>query len=547
VKVIPVSELLPLPARAPQLPLFDLVGGSPWLEGGSSDLLRAHDVPATSLRSPDDLIEFLRAVTPIDWDRVEISARAIRSGSLVAVGSANDLQVLDATVRRLAASAARPIELRATLYAAAAGAELAGSVETQDELRRLLQGAHARLLWEGRTSARSGMLAALDAVRSALYTRDLDVEIAEASDAFDPIIAGTFEGVGVRVVPHLLSGSRDAVLFCQLALGDRVEQIRPRASGPADAPPIQVPRIARCAGTFAGRIPSGGALVAVGRGADLEESRVLVIEASWQDPPDEQAEEVALFPVSALIAPSCRSSTQVRWSYEEHPAFALRFDQSEDANAGPLDPESLAALLHAALGDESGEVSVHGGWLVVTGAAAARRDAAALVARLEEQMLRGVTVRVRTELDAGGARDEASRVELLHASIPVLVGFHHFLMLGSDSTAVLDANVEVAKKASTGDPMVHTLFSGAALAVSARDASHGVAVDAHVTLSLPVQAGVDPTPGRDFPILDRVEHARASFRAVGAAKGAHDLGQGPTVEHRGRSARVRQTLVVADR
>src|SRR5262249_58003244 len=75
-----------------------------------------------------------------------------------------------------------------------------------------------------------------------------------------PVVDAFAEGVAALVEPHALVDRDDVVLFAQFALGQRRE-VATLATGVADRPSLDFPRLDSAFGGVAACVPNGGALL----------------------------------------------------------------------------------------------------------------------------------------------------------------------------------------------------------------------------------------------------------------------------------------------
>lgn len=450
-----------------QEPIFPVVAGSPEEHVSISELYS---------QAPPEVV--LDVVTRILGDEM------LRKGRVVMLDGNTSLLVLappsvqDQIQRILdtltgALSASERLRMDVFTIPQAGGDELVAdgvlSVAEADALAAELVGRGAA----HRTSTLEllpGRTTVLDQTRMVPCLTDYDVEIAQASMAFDPVVAELREGLRVLVrgavtgdgltVSMVLSDSAligdigERPLGLRGGVGDAQEGGMLYIEGPTS---IQVPDVRSHAVAFSTHVPADGVVAFASeskRGADGARHVVMLRRTGG---------------ISAAFTQATFGTVRLMMVNSE--AFGLPRFRIEGASLGWDDfgahPSPVATLVSepsAFLFDWlKYRFSVWrrlGPWaIVVTDPAWDNQAGRELEQLLGSLDLAQETVRVTADLeDAQGTR-------LARWSLPLLAGTRCGAFVGHSTSALVDFDVEVAQFATVSDPVVAPLFEGLSLAL----------------------------------------------------------------------------------
>ncbi|MCK5945183.1 MAG: hypothetical protein KAI24_24555, partial [Planctomycetes bacterium] len=302
--------------------------------------------------------------------------------------------------------------------------------------------ANAPPIWSARATTRPGGAVQLGDARWTSHVRDLDAEVAEEATIHDPKIDPSFRGERVALTVHVLPG--DQLLLhgsWRIAEGDDAVEV---ATG-GDKP--NVDHFMRRTGyvTFAGTVRSGDGLMVGAREASKDGMQFLfAVHARFVGPSPPPTNDLMVFPASA-------------WTTAVDASFSLRagpFPGEERSDRPPvldmpvLSPDNLAAFLKPG----EGTIAMHGSTLVVDdrNAVCARTELA--LRQLAEAQLHGAALQVHRR--ANGEMPSLAIVQ------PVLAGVPAHAFVGRTWSLVTDYDVEIAKGASTSNPIVTPVRGG---------------------------------------------------------------------------------------
>jgi hypothetical protein len=477
-----------------------------------------------------------------------------RGSVLMLTGAEDDVRQAEGLVDRLRAAMVREIRLDAALYRLATQ-QAFPAVATADALARLTAGLPR--VWSASATVHAGMRAALASTRLTSYVRDVEGEVAQDSQIADPKVDRAFEGVHVLIEPHSLVRSKELVLIGQFAFGERRGPFENRRTGVKDHPSIDVPFLDVNSGTFSGRLAEGGALLVGVRSAHAYASNLLLtVQATATEPGAQPADDIAIFPVSALISGALRSKSRP----VQGALSPLEFvhDEAAEDYFGPRNTDELLATLEES-GLQEGYRAERGGYLIVRGTAAERELAADVLQSFQDRWLRTVQVETETLLlgatDGGVfSADDAMNApgELLHGvSFPALLGRSHAIVSGRETTTVADFDVEIAQEARFANPTVRPLFDGMLLSClpypGAAQGAIGAQLELEVFHTLPTERrALEMLVGGDL-YLPQTSAAR--FAHDGSLVAGRDLvlGAAPEVRVGARPQRTAQILRISTR
>lgn len=534
----PLGSFLVMPDDADELPVA-LIGAS----------------QSNRVMDPQTVLDLVRDFAPVEWDSMSLYGDA---NTLQVSGPSDKVNAVMATAQKLRSACVHEVQIQVELYRVAAGASIP-AVASADRLEALRRD-HQRI-WSAQSSCAASQSIGFQKDRASPYVRDSDIEVAKNAQIGDPIVERFFEGVRLIVEPHVLAGSTDLVVFAQFAVGEQRGPLQRRASGSKDLASMQVPNVDCSSGTFSGRVPDGGALVLSMRGDPTAGSDLMLLVRAKRGAGADAAiaNEMGIYPVSALLSDALRVKVVNELSDVSPSSPQLSRREDDGSGFGPRNPDVLGDVLASALGDAIDQLRIEGGHVILRGAPAATKEAVArLLAGLEQQWVTTAQIDLRTTLEEpfsgdgvfprgeGTPSGTGSRI-LHHVSFPVVLGRPHVLLRGHMSTAVRDADVEIAEKAALSNPVVDDIFSGVIVSLLVYPGGNGPATEATVDLiDVPTleshpretESGVDL-------YLPRVSRARLSH--TGAVTLGQDvvLGEGPNVKIGEQSFRTRQVLRIA--
>lgn len=318
----------------------------------------------------------------------------------------------------------------------------------------------------------AGRTARLDAFRSVPFLFDYDIEIAQATMNFDPVMSTTRDGTRILLRGLAVPGglSLSAVIQRSDLLGEiqkRTLRLQGRISDPekggsrtVQGPDgVQVPEVLVRGVSFDTFLPEGKAVALTAEGVlGPGKSRLLVLVRRTGGAMESY--------VARPIPRTSRSLIALNTELFRGNRLAAEYGMEQDDYGG------LAPFLVARF---SGEPStfllewikarfsvwrIFGPWVLIVTDPAWDRDGAQQLDRLVKSLrpqtaLRLASVDLRS---AGREPGSSARVRL-----PILEGSSAGVLLAHGTTAVTDYDVEVAQGASAADPVVSSLFDGLAL------------------------------------------------------------------------------------
>jgi hypothetical protein len=445
---------------------------------------------------------------------------------------------IDAELHDLLAVVGRPIELDLAVYAWEG--PLPGTVLGADEAAKTLAGRPT--LAHGLATTRSSICAAFDQLRWSRYVRTAEAEVAQKASTSGPVVNAFAEGLAALVEPHALVDRDDVVLFAQFALGQRRE-VATLATGVADRPSLDFPRLDSAFGAVAACVPNGGALLVPLGGHPQAGARMLLALTVHAAPRPPMPGSVAALPIGALTSNALTQMPPIPGlSIDLHAAETAR---TGDGSGPPLiEPGELLDLLRASAGNREGTtVEAEGGFAFVRGDDGARQSAAALLRALQDRMLANVELRCTAELrevEGGGALAAATGAgtAVFHdLALPCLPGRTSVLFRGREQTLIADQQIEIAQEAFAFVPSVVTLTSGLWLRARPAVVEGGVRPDLRAQWSHdapPQQRRVEP---QGMVMLTDTGRARFAVEQLLPAGADVVLGDAPVLALDGRSWR----------
>ena len=305
--------------------------------------------------------------------------------------------------------------------------------------------------WRATGTTRSGWRAAFVHRRATPFVGDIEVEVSEQARIEDPIVSNVFEGVHVRVEPHVLAGG-EVLLIGALQAGRQLGEPR-HLPGRDGRPGLDAPRAAWTELTWSGVVAVGEPLVVVARGpvADV----VVAVHVDAVSPAPAPLDQVAIVPTSALTSTTARvPSAAVPSGFEqafEPWAWSGRFDPVEEP-CGALTIDTVKDLVRSvgAAPDRPVMAERFGIGVALWGSAADLRECTQLVRHLERDLLPTHRLRVTTE-----AADRRYDVD-----VPAVTGLWHTVSHGEVELALRDFNAEISHQMSVADPETVELFRG---------------------------------------------------------------------------------------
>lgn len=474
--------------------------------------------------SGEHVVEILHRMNEAAVERSKLEIER-HGGNLVLRGESAAVAAALQTLDRLTAVAAVPLLVQASLHAI--GDVLPPTVLGAEDLARF-RASHPSL-WSAAAVTRPGGPVALGQSQRVPYVRDINVEIAQRSEAAVPVRDELVEGIALAVAPHTLAASADLVAFVQFAVGQRRDETRTYHTNNRNHPALDQPELDSCFGTAAARIPAGGALAITVSGSALDGPRwtLLVSVRVTAPPPDPDIGGGRLLPVSALASAALGTGSPP-------PAGTILFDPdpqaylhdlmlTPDDQQAALGIHALTEMLLAAIGTEELSCDHCGGFLLVRGGREQTAAAERLLAALQDRLLVNDSLRATiASPDAAGPMHQVA--------MPMLRERTHLLWRGRETTAVGTMNLEVAQQAKIHDPVVQLLQHGLWL----RARSSHADPTAHLELLAQLQTigpirrrGLDPAQIGDLQLRD-VATAQWSHHGPVASGSELDLGDGPT-------------------
>jgi hypothetical protein len=509
---------------------------------------------------PDSIIGLVKGCEPELFD-VEDGAfiDQIESGKLVFGGDSAVVRRALVNLARLEALVARPIEVRASLYAWRREAP-AQVILNAEELAELTGGEQP--IWTGRARSRPGVAVQLGHQRQSRYVRRAEVHVAEEAKIGYPVVAGLFEGVSLVVEPHAMIGSDDMVVFCQLAIGRQRREIATVRHGLPDVPPVEAPELDVDAAAMSGKIRNGGALVYCASSPEWAGSNLLLtVRARYSTKRAEAPKDTRVLPVSALSTVSLGHSVEFgTWDDSPGGDRIRPASLSEDALLF-IDDGQLMDLVRnhvdPAAWDERASMQWIGGFLFLSGERGTLEAAEKLVVQLERRWIKNAEVRLETLAQPADSRDDAfarprrdAPVDVLHRVVfPALADRAHVVVHGVETSGVGSVAAEIAARAAILEPQVDELFSGIGAAVEPyRDAS-GLCARVQIRIGQEWPARLRNLGEEVGGNLSLRETSVGRFGHDGLlpAQGALDLGLGPAVRNESRVWRTRQTIRIVAR
>jgi hypothetical protein len=301
-------------------------------------------------------------------------------------------------------------------------------------------------------------------------------------------------------------------------------------------------------GTFAGRVPSGGALVCVDRGLAAGGARLLIVFTPRYPTPgsNQQVQGAGIFPVSALTSPSLLRRVTVQKSGDDPPDFDSV--GSESPPFGHLEPELLIDLVRTAVApageDEHFRLRCAGGFLMAHGTAQQVAAVEATVRAIQDRLLRNVEVRclaTATESHDAGMFTGAPAgptVTLHELAVPAMPGRAVAWFRGLETNVIRCFRVNIAQEAFSLYPEIAAARSGLLLSATC---APGVD-DPTASLFLHFEHVAEPTVRDTKPQGNSMLTVRA-VRDAGHSGPIADgklveLGQGPPVSIDGHPFRT---------
>ena len=492
-----------------------------------------------------------------DKDQLRVE---LRGTTLVVTGEPELVRDVESRVRGLTRSMIRHVELRASLYRMSEARELP-AVASADQLGEIVKGLEP--LWSARAGCQAGNSTALALDRRTAYVADVDVEVAQSSRIGDPITATLLEGVRVTVQPHSLAGSDDLVVFAQFSVGEQRQEVESRGSGNRELPSIDVPDLNSASGLASARIAPGGAMLISLQGRpEVGLRMLLVLEARAPAVRESATDGMSVYPVSALL--SRAMTQQIRAGVSEDndsPGLRISANFEGDSSERGATRQSIGYSLREAvplLEDESLQVI---GQHVVVSAAAETRDAVGKVlAAMQEPALQTARVELVTALartsatggvfSRGAGADTDARADVLHRiTVPALLGRSHTIVRGRETTAISDADVEIAQKSAISNPIVYPMFTGIVATWVVYPQLDGIGAEVDMDLVDTPAVRRRPPETEDGVDLYLPTPTRARFSHAGhmTPGSAVRLGAGPRVTLSGESYATTQWITVTPR
>jgi hypothetical protein len=534
-KMISVRELVTAAPEPPGLPLGILCGG--FVDRRNVSLFARNE--PDPLLDESKLVDLLRTGTRgADVD----SLVETRGGTLFLRGPADGVRAVEATLRRVANSFHHPLRVTAELYRLPADARVPPVLGR--ERGEALRG--ATRTWSATALVRSGELADLGQHEHAGYVARVDSEVAQESRIGVPHVARLFEGIGVQVEPHVLAGTTDLVLYCQMAFGEQRAPMASCQTGMEDQPSVDQPQLDALSGSFSGRIEAGGALVLALRAPrDVGPSLALVVGAEALAAANQDGFEPGVLPIGALQSmalsqPVTPAAEPIDVGENEAPDLPNVLDVGEEGEV-LFESDAVHALVQGSIGDDNLQIETVGQHLLVGGKV---DETLKLLRHVQDQWLQTARVEATLVREAEGANEPAGGQFSL--TFPALLRRQHVVVAGRETTALSSYCVEIAQKSAMSTPNSVPLFSGVVVRLHAYPAVRGLGADAVVdwTQSPPPRRRPRETKDGSDIYLGRVQRARFAHHGPLPPNGELAFGEGfPWIVEQTRS-RTRHALRV---
>ncbi len=545
VRDIPIRDWLGVADAVPPPRLGSLLG----FRDQTTDLLGLRE-ENERLIDPDFITDIAYEQAPEEFDD-ETMTVSLQGMTLRLTGPRDRVAEVERELQRIASAMVRHVRLRATLYGIEDEREVP-IVATAEQFAAVTAGLPE--LWSGRSTCVSGNAAALHNTRATGYVYDYDVEVAQSSNIGDPKTRSLLEGVQLTVEPHALIGTEELAVFAQFCVGELRGPIETRNIGVDDMPSLHVPHVNTTSGAFSGRIPNGGALLVTVRGAPEAGSRfVLALSASADAPP--AGGGTAVLPVSAMLTDALTARVlKVREDYDQPESMVAAEDWGAEDR---LDESSLEDQVRSLLQLEDHDgLRLTGNFLLLRAGADVQRDAAQLLAAMQDRQLRTARVRLHTALvpahaaaafatAAQGAADSLPAT-LHEITLPMLIERQHAVVRGHETTQVRDFDVEIAQKSAVANPIVMPVFSGTQNTMMVYPTASGPAAELRVDLtysSPPKRHATEAKTGGDL-YLSAEHTANLGHTGPLANNQPLSLGDGPLVQIGAQTYRARQSVRV---
>ena len=474
--------------------------------------------------APDWLVELLRQRhhEAIDAGRLAIlntnaaGDEGVAICELVLRGRAADVEACDRELDAIAAAMGRPIEITAFRLPLGEGVLPATTWDAATVQKALKD---RPPLWTAHGRTRSGGALRLAQERGIGILRDLDTEVAGGTHISDPKVDTAFAGLRATLVVDAMPGD-ELVLRGSWLLSEPIA-LHEQSAG--DCGLIDLPDHRNAWVTFAGRVPSGGALVVAGRGGPVgPEGFLLVLGARFlAPPPTDVAPDLLVRPIGALLA------GRAVWPRLGYPVPG---DDSPSFGIAPCNGGLSANGLIDVLAMPPGAVELAGSVLVLHGDAEASARADALLRALFAN-LTPATLRSRITAEGG------SPLELVQ---PLLAGRSAAAFVGRERSVIRDQEVEISGSISGSNPVVGIVRSGLWLGAIASRGGAGW----HMTGSWSIAAYDEPRvrehSEKPRMILHLVDYRTTTlpWDAPMPLHHEHQLGDGPAWRAGGVATRV---------
>jgi hypothetical protein len=408
----------------------------------------------------------------------------------------------------------------------------AGAILTPDEVQRLLDvppgDGRLTVLSTYSLPAASGQLVHAGSVRATHLIRDLDVEVAEEATASDPVLDDLLTGIVLRLRPSLVQGGLvqlQADLVRAATYGEK--KVLETGVGRIDLPARSLQAVATTL-----LVPENHAAFLAVSDAEVD-GRVIVFlvepqvvgpektEADGPEKSDQTPEaptrEIRVYDVGFLVVPI--EDLPCPYIPSEFPGVSINLDPTEEeggaifgcpgVSAGLMvNPEDLIQLIRTAIAEDTwsntrNSIDLTGGLMMVV----QKPEVHAEIARLLDQLRarRGVLVTTKAwamavpndqlaklfprlaDLGRPLTAEAMGRVHqaIADGSVPVLryatlTGFNRQRVHAAsvlERAVIADSDVEIAKKASTAEPVVRPLRTGFVVDVRPTLAGDGKHID----------------------------------------------------------------------
>jgi len=487
------------PTEDTVLATYDLRGVLPRWDGGTEWRQSLGVVPAVDPRRENPSVfesndyselasyELLDLLTQILGDELRREGRElVVEGSVLTVLAPEALQeqvrsVLDAMQMALAGTIPVRVDIL-TLGEGSPGELLSSSTPSEEEATKLIgallgRGAQHRSF---QMELSAGRTARVDARRRIPFLFDYDVEIAQASMVFDPVMAHTFDGTQLLLRGLPVSGglALSALILRSELLGKieertisvrgMVNHIEGQQAEMIEGPgTIQTPQVLVRGLSLDTLLPDGKAL-ALSLDADLGTARareIVILRrlgggmTSYVARPIPRTNRTLIALNSELFRRGSLVANLIE-DQDDH-GFAIPGVEAQ------FDGEISSFLLEW-LKVRFSIWRRFGPWILIVTDPAWDRDAAAELDKLVKSRREATRLlELGVDLRAQG-RESSYPVRL---KLPVLEGSSVGILVARGTTAVIDYDVEVAQGASVPDPLVETLFEGLAMRLSV-DSGH---------------------------------------------------------------------------